>query len=68
MIYFSVRVHKNGEVEISDYYGKTGLYYYSKRGILTRADRKTEIEVWNACDEIAEAAMEIDRLIGSDAE
>ena len=54
-------------VSICESPGIHGLYY-CREGIATRLSRETEIKVWNACDEIADAAMEIDKLVWSDGE
>ena len=68
MIRFTVEVSRAGDVTISDYIGNSGLYYCREGIQANNTDRERENQVWNACDEIADAAREIDRLIGSDVE
>lgn len=62
MIRLAVEVHADGDVTVSDYFGGSGLYYSSGYGI-TLYDEERKVGVWNACDELADAAKEIDALL-----
>jgi len=68
MIRLVVEVHSPSDVTISDYLGDSGLYYSSLYGIQTNVDKKREVEIWNACDEIADAVREIAELLKGGAE
>lgn len=58
-----VEVHDGGDVTVEDCFGGSGLYYSSHFGIQVYADKMRRTEIWNACDEIADAAKELDELL-----
>ncbi len=66
MIRLAVEVHEDGDVTVSDDFGGSGLYYSSRFGI-TMHDEGRKVGVWNACDELADAAREIDGLLGEES-
>ena len=59
----AVEIHDDGDVTISDLFGGSDLYYSSRFGIQVYADEMRRMEIWNACDEVADAVKGLDVLL-----